>query len=651
MFCSLRSRGVALQPPALGSSTQKPQAGEPGSGTMDKEQTWPMRLNAAPITPRQDDQRRPRSSSPLSVPSKPLPSSSTDTADGTAPEAASACTPVSLPSAGLGCSLPETCGDSGIKTAKPFNELHRWVEETKRETTLIFAQDKPETTPVANTPTEPASLWVLSIEDESLGCALQPSGQRPAVIEPEVLSLAKRLSVLSIPEEDTRGVRGPVDRPLSVTGTRKFFPERQLSGSSRVLFSLEPDQIECYEVPQDALTAAESFASFSQEQLGFAPCEDDDMVAGDVCPYEDPQDMLEYSSYAYLEPRTNARTPDRDDPDRTPLSVSQPTIYEHRESFTQNRTKHLSSEFYSDTRRRTLSSPTISGDARECAVTSIGNGEQDRGTSTSLCAPGLSNPSSNPALCAPSSPVTELILQQEELLKPRDTAPLMCLSSQSTSADVNHVSGTPPNDPVFFSSSVSRMSTRSNHSFGSCPPTASRPAQAVENDQQLTPGLRNSEKLSARRSISIPSVFRRSESARRPSLSSSLTGSDFLPTSSDSASVGASGVRPRRNPFSRLGRIVKGRSASDTTAQSGAAVYPWYHPVLSRLEAEMYMRQQPEGSFVVRNTSNGDGYSLSVMNHEGQLVHLFIQRKGDILKVGGDNVSFTNLEDLVKYYR
>eukprot|EP00041_Stephanoeca_diplocostata_P010051 m.159327 g.159327 ORF g.159327 m.159327 type:complete len:468 (+) comp17999_c0_seq1:72-1475(+) len=76
--------------------------------------------------------------------------------------------------------------------------------------------------------------------------------------------------------------------------------------------------------------------------------------------------------------------------------------------------------------------------------------------------------------------------------------------------------------------------------------------------------------------------------------------------------------------------------------------FPWYGGKMSRTQAEQHMTGKPDGTFLVRDSSSHQGYSLSVRFTE--IRHVVIIKKGG--KYGfSEPTTFPSLEALVKHFQ
>lgn len=84
---------------------------------------------------------------------------------------------------------------------------------------------------------------------------------------------------------------------------------------------------------------------------------------------------------------------------------------------------------------------------------------------------------------------------------------------------------------------------------------------------------------------------------------------------------------------------------------SDGNVFPWFHGLISRVEADDYLYDQPTGSFLIRVSERAHGYALSFV-HGNRIRHykLGFSRQGGY-EVVGNNDDFSTLEELVEYYR
>lgn len=80
-------------------------------------------------------------------------------------------------------------------------------------------------------------------------------------------------------------------------------------------------------------------------------------------------------------------------------------------------------------------------------------------------------------------------------------------------------------------------------------------------------------------------------------------------------------------------------------------LYPWFHGLISRVEAEDYLFDQPSGAFLIRVSERVHGYALS-FRHGQRIRHykLGFSRQGGY-EVVGNNEDFTTLAELVDYYQ
>lgn len=79
-------------------------------------------------------------------------------------------------------------------------------------------------------------------------------------------------------------------------------------------------------------------------------------------------------------------------------------------------------------------------------------------------------------------------------------------------------------------------------------------------------------------------------------------------------------------------------------------VYPWFHGLISRVEAEDYLFDQPSGAFLVRVSERVHGYALSFRhNHRIRHYKLGFSRQGGY-EVVGNNEDFSTLLELIEYY-
>ena len=79
-------------------------------------------------------------------------------------------------------------------------------------------------------------------------------------------------------------------------------------------------------------------------------------------------------------------------------------------------------------------------------------------------------------------------------------------------------------------------------------------------------------------------------------------------------------------------------------------VYPWFHGLISRVEAEDYLFDQPSGAFLVRVSERVHGYALSFRhNHRIRHYKLGFSRQGGY-EVVGNNEDFSTILELIEYY-
>ena len=76
-------------------------------------------------------------------------------------------------------------------------------------------------------------------------------------------------------------------------------------------------------------------------------------------------------------------------------------------------------------------------------------------------------------------------------------------------------------------------------------------------------------------------------------------------------------------------------------------IYPWFHGLISRIEAEDYLYDNPAGSFLIRVSERVHGYAMTFKHHE-RIRHykLGFSRQG-AYEVVGNNDEFDSLAELV----
>eukprot|EP01134_Creolimax_fragrantissima_P002159 CFRG2159T1 len=78
----------------------------------------------------------------------------------------------------------------------------------------------------------------------------------------------------------------------------------------------------------------------------------------------------------------------------------------------------------------------------------------------------------------------------------------------------------------------------------------------------------------------------------------------------------------------------------------------WYEPNAKRADIELALAKTQPGTFVIRHARTGEDYCLSVRSDIGEVVvHILIERQTGGLQLGGDNIRFRNMQDLVTYYK
>nr|AOS88698.1 CRK-CRKL-like protein ancestral isoform 2 [Monosiga brevicollis] len=75
----------------------------------------------------------------------------------------------------------------------------------------------------------------------------------------------------------------------------------------------------------------------------------------------------------------------------------------------------------------------------------------------------------------------------------------------------------------------------------------------------------------------------------------------------------------------------------------------WYHGQVSRTDADSRLRGTPEGTFIIRDSSKGGSFVLSV-SEGGKVSHYKIDRRSPCVYEIGDE-SFANLPEIIEFYK
>lgn len=76
----------------------------------------------------------------------------------------------------------------------------------------------------------------------------------------------------------------------------------------------------------------------------------------------------------------------------------------------------------------------------------------------------------------------------------------------------------------------------------------------------------------------------------------------------------------------------------------------WFHGIISRMDSEKLLREQPDGTFLIRVAESRYGYSLSLM-FRGRVKHFMIdQVQGDRYKIIGNERTFPALNEIVNFH-
>ncbi|XP_066507066.1 SH2 domain-containing protein 4A isoform X2 [Hoplias malabaricus] len=78
-------------------------------------------------------------------------------------------------------------------------------------------------------------------------------------------------------------------------------------------------------------------------------------------------------------------------------------------------------------------------------------------------------------------------------------------------------------------------------------------------------------------------------------------------------------------------------------------ISPWFHGIISRVEAENLLSDTSPGSFLIRVSERVFGYVLSYRNQDGYK-HFLIDPTGNGYMLLGDQIKFTSLGELVEYH-
>lgn len=79
--------------------------------------------------------------------------------------------------------------------------------------------------------------------------------------------------------------------------------------------------------------------------------------------------------------------------------------------------------------------------------------------------------------------------------------------------------------------------------------------------------------------------------------------------------------------------------------------YPWFHGVIGRSQADDYLQDRPDGTFLIRISEHAEGYALDFKN-DGQVRHfkMLFDHLGQY-KVQDNDEAFASLLDLVEYFQ
>lgn len=95
---------------------------------------------------------------------------------------------------------------------------------------------------------------------------------------------------------------------------------------------------------------------------------------------------------------------------------------------------------------------------------------------------------------------------------------------------------------------------------------------------------------------------------------------------------------------------IKFEKAKASHVDEGGQVHPWFHGLISRVEAEDYLFDQDNGAFLIRISERVNGYALS-FKHKQRIRHykLGFSRNGGY-EITGNDEDFGSLGDLVVYF-
>eukprot|EP00040_Diaphanoeca_grandis_P032118 m.193634 g.193634 ORF g.193634 m.193634 type:complete len:1246 (-) comp32511_c1_seq1:49-3786(-) len=106
--------------------------------------------------------------------------------------------------------------------------------------------------------------------------------------------------------------------------------------------------------------------------------------------------------------------------------------------------------------------------------------------------------------------------------------------------------------------------------------------------------------------------------------------------------------KDKKNVLKWWNRMEKGRKVH---LSDEGTIHPWFHGLISRIQAEDYLVDQVSGAFLVRVSERVHGYALSFRHHD-KIRHykLGFSSEGGY-EVTGNNEDFPTLDDLVSFYR
>lgn len=104
-------------------------------------------------------------------------------------------------------------------------------------------------------------------------------------------------------------------------------------------------------------------------------------------------------------------------------------------------------------------------------------------------------------------------------------------------------------------------------------------------------------------------------------------------------------------PSVEPGNVTKRRGSGDEGSGAGLEAKPWFHGAIGRPVAEQRLAGHAAGSFLIRVSSDGSGYSLSLMTRSLKVRHFKIVGKdGGRWLIHGHSQGYSSVSGLVMHY-